>query len=369
MASGLYLHIPFCRTKCPYCDFFSSTDTSPAQAFIKALGQEILLHETFGPCFDTFYLGGGTPSLLAPRDLETIFQLISRSFEFSAETEITLEANPDDVTAEKLRLWRELGVNRLSLGVQSLNDGELRFLGRRHDAAQARRALALARKQGYDKLSIDLMYALPGQNWAGWLASLQEVASSQPEHLSCYQLTIAPGTPLAKRLAEGEFAAVGEEVQRQLFLATSEFLEGEGYCHYEISNYARGEASFSRHNSKYWRHAPYLGLGPGAHSFDGQRRWWNVASVAEYCQRLGDGKAPVDGWEELNPAQVRLEALALGLRTRWGVDLAHLQHFPQGLQVLAGLQQGGLITLDQDRVRPTRAGFLVADSLALMLSE
>ena len=369
MAAGLYLHIPFCRIKCQYCDFYSITDASLIKAFLGALEQEILLVQSCHPQYDTLYLGGGTPSLLSPQDLETLFRLIYRHFTITGDAEITLETNPDDVTEEKLLLWRHLGVNRLSLGVQSFKDAELRFLGRRHDAAQARLALALAREQGFDNLSVDLMYALPGQTWTGWLASLKEAAAYQPEHLSCYQLTIADSTPLGKKLARGEFAASGEEEQRALFLGTSEFLESQGYSHYEVSNFARGERYFSRHNRKYWEHVPYLGLGPGAHSFDGRRRRWNVAAVEEYCRRLGEGRAPVAGSEVLSDSQLRLEALALGLRTRWGVVLAELGHFPQALQFLAGLEQGGLVTLEQDRICPTRAGFLVADSLAFMLSE
>ncbi len=366
---GLYLHVPFCLTKCRYCDFYSSTDYSHVGAFITSLEQEMRLYCTCHPLFDTLYLGGGTPSLLAAPDLSNIFDKISKYFSLTADAEITLEANPDDVTAAKLRLWQELGVNRLSLGVQSLNDAELRFLGRRHTADQARQAMILARAAGFSNLSVDLIYALPGQTEAGWLTALQAVLEFEPEHLSCYQLTIEKNTPLGKKQALGEIEPMAEELQRSFFLRTAEFLRARGYRHYEISNFARGEHHIARHNTKYWQQVPYLGLGPAAHSFDGRARRWNVASVSEYCHLLGEGRAPVAGEEILTQTQCRLEALCLGLRTSQGVALAAFSHFPQARQTLANLCAAGLLTIEQDRARPTAEGFLVADSLALMLSD
>ena len=319
--------------------------------------------------FDTLYLGGGTPSLLAANEISDIFNQMDRHFILTADAEITLEANPDDVTPEKLRLWKELGVNRLSLGVQSLNDAELRFLGRRHTAAQARQAIILAREAGFDNLGVDLIYALPGQTEAGWLATLQAVLAFEPEHLSCYQLTIEKNTPLGKKQARGEIEPLDEEQQRSFFLLTAEYLEDRGYRHYEISNFARGERHISRHNTKYWQQVPYLGLGPAAHSFDGRVRRWNVSSVAAYCRLLGEGRAPTAGEELLTSSQRHLETLCLGLRTKNGVALADLTHFPQARQTLTSFCEAGLLKIEEDRARPTREGFLVADSLALMLSE
>jgi putative oxygen-independent coproporphyrinogen III oxidase len=366
---GLYLHIPFCLTKCHYCDFYSSTAYSHVGAFITALEHEMRLNRTCHPLFDTLYLGGGTPSLLAAPVLSNIFDKISKYFSLTADAEITLEANPDDVTAAKLRLWQELGVNRLSLGVQSLNDAELHFLGRRHTADQARQAVILARAAGFSNLSVDLIYAVPGQTEADWLTTLQAVLEFEPEHLSCYQLTIEKNTPLGKKQALGEIKPMAEEPQRSFFLRTSKLLQTQGYRHYEISNFARGEHHIARHNTKYWQQVPYLGLGPAAHSFDGLTRRWNVASVSEYCHLLGEGRAPVAGAELLTPTQRRLEALCLGLRTSQGVALTTLTHFPQARQTLANLCAAGLLTMEQEWARPTPEGFLVADSLALMLSE
>jgi putative oxygen-independent coproporphyrinogen III oxidase len=366
---GLYVHIPLCLTKCSYCDFYSITDTSRVETFLQALRQEMSVYADSYTQFDTLYLGGGTPSLLAIDEINDIIKQVHHNFILTAEAEITLEANPDDVTPEKLRLWRELGVNRLSLGVQSLDGSELRFLGRRHNAAQARRALDLAREAGFDNLSADLIYALPGQTEGGWLASLEGVLAWQPEHLSCYQLTLEEHTPLGRQQGRGEFEAVGEEGQRRFFLLTAAYLESRGYRQYEISNFARGVNYIARHNSKYWRGAPYLGLGPAAHSYEGRRRHWNVSSVAAYCRMLGEGRAPLAGQEELTAEQRRLETVCLGLRTSNGVALADLDHFPQARQVLVSFCEAGLLRIEQGRARPTREGLLVADSLADLLSE
>ena len=230
MPAGLYLHVPFCQSKCHYCDFYSITDSYQVKAFIAALKQEVGLNCKLYQEFDTLYLGGGTPSLLTAKDLTAIFAIIRDHFSFFPDSEITLEANPDDVTPEKLRLWKELGVNRLSLGVQSLNDDELQFLGRRHTAAQARQAISLAREAGFDNLGIDLIYALPGQTEAGWLATLDEVMDFAPEHLSCYQLTIEAKTPLGQKLARGEIKPADEEQQRAFFLITADYLEAGATC-------------------------------------------------------------------------------------------------------------------------------------------
>ncbi|MFH1595163.1 MAG: radical SAM family heme chaperone HemW, partial [Pseudomonadota bacterium] len=300
---GLYVHVPFCKSKCPYCDFYSVTDQALIPAYVQAMEKEAgLYREAFG-AFDSLYLGGGTPSWLEASQLTTLLALVRRNFDFAEDTEFTLEANPDDITADKLRLFRELGVNRLSLGVQSLDEAELRFLGRRHTAGQARKSLELARAAGFDHVGVDLIYGVPGQKQEAWVGSLEQVLEFRPEHLSCYQLTLAPDTPLGRRAARGEVTHLGEEAERAFFLLTSRFLVERGYLHYEVSNFAREEEHCCRHNRKYWRHEPYLGLGPGAHSFDGGRRWWNFSSVEQYGSSLEAGKAPRAGEETLTPSQ------------------------------------------------------------------
>ncbi len=389
---GLYLHVPFCQSKCPYCDFVSVTETDLMEGWLQAVQAELRLwldrRETWpaqnaslrcagpeamaadgwwGP-FSTCYLGGGTPSLLPQEIMSNLLTFLYQVVPLLPGAEITLEANPDDITPEKLRCWRELGVNRLSIGVQSLREAELQFLGRRHGVRQALQALDWARQTGFADLSVDLIYALPGQTEHQWLQNLKSVLAYQPEHISCYQLTAAPNTPLGKKVRQGSVSLPDAETQRQLFLLTSHFLTAAGYDHYEVSNFARTPAHLAQHNCKYWLHVPYLGVGPAAHTFDGRSRRWNVRSVATYCQHLARGQAPLAGSEDLSPEQLHLEKLALGLRTRWGVALAELEHWPQAPQVLPELCRAGLLQVLGERVCPTAEGFIVADGLAALLS-
>ena len=365
---GLYVHVPFCRGKCHYCDFYSIADISLVPVYLEALERETRLYQGRFATFDTLYLGGGTPSLLSGPQLTALIETLHRHFSFAADTEITIEANPDDLYPEKLALLRDLGINRLSVGVQSLDDAELRFLGRRHPARQAEQALKWARDAGFDNLGVDLIYALPGQEDGAWCRTLKTALGFQPEHLSCYQLTLSPDTPLGQRQIRGEFAPPAEEAQRRLFLLTSRFLEAQGYRHYEVANFARGEARRSRHNLKYWQHDPYLGLGPGAHSFDGSRRWWHHASLDCYFQALTRGQAPVAGEETLTPEQLRLEACMLGLRTREGLPLKSLSPSVR-TQALPRLTQAGLMKVHRGRLLPTRKGLLLADRLPLWLAD
>ena len=291
------------------------------------------------------------------------------------DSEITLEANPDDLTADKLALLCDLGINRLSLGVQSFDEAELRFLERRHTARQTIQALTLIRAAGFTNLGLDLMYGLPGQTLDAWLKTLETALSFAPEHLSCYQLTIAAGetpalrTPMARRAARGEISLPDEETQREFFLLTANFLTARGYLHYEVANFARGKESVCRHNVKYWTRTPYLGLGPAAHSFQAGRRWWNFSSVEKYCSSLSAGEAPVAGQESLTPAQIRLETLYLGFRTREGVSLETIREQPRADAILSELTRAGLVRLDHDRVIATAQGLVVADRLPLWFAD
>jgi oxygen-independent coproporphyrinogen-3 oxidase len=360
------VHVPFCQTKCPYCDFYSVTSPDLISAYLKALEQEARLYRGQFSTFDTIYLGGGTPSLLTSAQLTHLTKTLRRHFSFASETEFTLEANPDDVNREKLRLWRDLGANRLSLGAQSFNDGDLAFLKRRHTAAQTLAALSLIRAAGFENLGLDLIYGLPGQTADAWLRTLEQALVCAPEHLSCYQLTMTPGTPLSRRAARGQIALPDEEAQRTLFLLTCEFLEDRGYLQYEVANFARGEEYFCRHNLKYWQRLPYLGLGPAAHSFQGGRRWWNHRGLAGYTAALAAERAPLAGREALTPEQVRLETLYLGFRTREGVDLEVIESQSGWGPVLSRLQAAGLLRLTNGRVAATSRGLVVADRLPLL---
>jgi putative oxygen-independent coproporphyrinogen III oxidase len=400
-APGLYVHIPFCRTKCPYCDFYSITAPYLIPAYLSALNQEAQIYHVKMPShggtgvspvqapaeacdyqtmafppFETLYLGGGTPSWLSEAHLAELMTILRRHFTFAPDTEITLEANPDDISAEKLRLWRDLGLNRLSLGVQSFDEAELRFLGRRHTARQTKAALDLIRAAGFANLGLDLIYGLPGQSLDAWLYTLTTALSVAPEHLSCYQLTLAPETPMGRMFAAGRLTLPDEETQRQFFLRTADFLTAHGYLHYEVANFARqgpqagGLCHYCcRHNLKYWTRTPYLGLGPGAHSFQAGRRWWNFSSVEQYCASLSAGAAPLAGSETLTPAQIRLETLALGFRTRDGVSLATLREQPNADAILAELTRAGLIRVERGRVIATDRGLVVADRLPLSFAD
>jgi oxygen-independent coproporphyrinogen-3 oxidase len=364
--AGLYVHVPFCRQKCRYCDFYSIPSVSRIPEWLRALEREALIYKERFSAFDTLYLGGGTPSLLATEDLARLVEFFFRHFSLPSEAEVTLEANPNDVTVEKMHIYSRLGFNRISLGVQSMEDGELALLGRRHSARQAARAMERIRASGFFSFGVDLLYGTPGQTETEWQRTLERVLALEPDHISCYQLTLSPGTPLWEMLEAGRIVMPDEEQESRLFVMASEVLETQGFVHYEVSNYARGGLHVCRHNAKYWERVPYLGLGPSAHSFLGDARWWNHRSVTKYCQELSRGGRPVEGFERLSDEQAALERLSLQLRTRAGVPMGDLAGYEKTDRVLPGLLEAGLLQRVGERAVPTREGFLVADRLPLM---
>jgi oxygen-independent coproporphyrinogen-3 oxidase len=364
---GLYIHIPFCRTKCPYCDFYSITDSAVVDGFLNALKAEALLYRDTFSRFDSLYLGGGTPSIIDEKGMTDLFAVLRSIFVFSSDTEITIEMNPDDVTKKKLEIYKALGINRISLGVQSLNDKELAFLKRRHTADGARKALDLIRSGGFDNIGIDLINALAGQTEKGWIATLKEALSFEPAHISCYELTINDETPFGKMASKGRLKLPSVEKQRRIFLSTSQFLKERGFIHYEVSNFARGEVYRSRHNLKYWRHTPYLGLGPAAHSFRHGTRWWNVRSVEQYCGALSKNEKPVEGNESLSSEQLELERFFLGFRNLEGVDIKDTLDEPLREAILKMLISEKLIEVHGRKIIPTVEGYLVADRLPLLM--
>jgi oxygen-independent coproporphyrinogen-3 oxidase len=369
---GIYIHIPFCIQKCDYCGFTSVTDRTLIPDFLMALHEETAGYRATWERFDTLYIGGGTPSVLNAADLERLIDDIRATFTITPDVEISVEINPGDAQGELLRQLRLMGVNRLNIGIQSLDDASLAFLGRRHTARQAAESLHLARKAGFANIGIDLIYGIPGQSMSRWHETLAEALSLRPDHIACYQLTAEAGTPLADRCRKGEVVLPGDTIQADYFLQTSHTLEESGYVHYEVSNFARTTETESRHNKKYWGHTPYLGLGPAAHSFDGSRRWWNIGSVAAYIHEIAAGRSPVSASELLTVEQMRLEALFLGFRTGRGVHLAdYKSRFGQDLirekeSILKLLRREGLVEIRDGFLRPTRAGMAVADSLALI---
>jgi len=363
-APGLYVHVPFCRTRCVYCAFCSSTDSGMAGRWLEALAREAQDSAELTEAFDTLYIGGGTPSCLDPDQLETLFRSLHDAFAFDPGAEVTLEANPADLDREAAARLAGLGVNRVSLGAQSFDDEVLAFLGRRHRSTDITAAVEALRAGGIHNLSLDLISAVPGLTAEGWQHSLQRVVDLEPQHISCYQLTLEEGTPLAARVERGEAALLDEDTAVGQFLAGSTFLAHAGFEHYEVSNFARGREQRARHNMKYWTHVPYLGLGPSAHSFDGAVRRWNTADVSRYCELLETEGSAEDGRERLTPEQLGMERIALGLRLADGMDVGDLGEDPDAAAVLERCRELDLVTIDGDRIRPTREGLLMADGLA-----
>ncbi|MEW6263940.1 MAG: radical SAM family heme chaperone HemW [Thermodesulfobacteriota bacterium] len=363
---GLYLHVPFCSAKCPYCDFYSLAAPNLIQPWLEGLERETRLYQNRFAGFDTVYLGGGTPSRLPVPILAQVLALLRSSFPIEPGAEVTLEANPEDVTPELVKTALAGGVNRFSLGVQSFHDRELELLGRRHSSEKAARAIEIIRAAGVNNLGLDLMYGLPDQNLADWFETLAQAVSFNPEHLSCYQLTVEEGSIFARSRERNRLNLPDEEASRGFFLATARFLEARGYLHYEVSNFARGPGHRSRHNHKYWRHAPYLGLGPAAHSYKDGVRWWNHRSIREYCRDLIEGRRPAAGSETLTEEQTALEKIYLGLRTKDGLDLGRLDR--SGRNLVRTWERRALATVNQGRIVLTVEGLAVADHLAVELA-
>ena len=385
-APGLYLHIPFCSSICPYCDFSVMSAASPArQRFASRLVAEVSLA---APAwrdprpFDTVYFGGGTPSQLPPGDLARVLDACRKHLAFAPPAPwIFLEANPEDVTTEACAAWRELGVRTLSLGVQSFSDQALRFLGRRHTGRQARAAVETALAAGFDTVSIDLIFGLRGQTAGDWEQELATAVSLEPDHLSCYQLTIHPRTRFGVRAKHGRLSELPEDDQATLFELAHRFLADAGWPAYEVSNFARSAVHQSRHNRKYWDHTPYLGLGPSAHSLavadasGPARRWWNERGTPQWERRLAAGERPIEAQESLGPRELAAEALLLGLRTTAGIDLDRLRAC-YGVDLLAANDTLVARLVDEGRLAvraepeggrwlvPTLAGLAVADGLA-----
>ncbi|MCK4351390.1 MAG: radical SAM family heme chaperone HemW [Candidatus Krumholzibacteria bacterium] len=365
---GLYVHVPFCASKCGYCDFYSVVNPGAVAHWLDAVSLESKIYKDLFPPFGTLYVGGGTPSLLGRPDLERLVRNIIEMYTFEAGFEFTLEANPDDLTQDKLGVLKDLGVNRLSIGVQSFDDAELRLLGRRHDAASALGAVEAARRAGFENIGIDLIYAIPGQTERSLRATLERTLSFEPEHISCYELTLEPEAPLARAIERGEVGKIDEDAGRDLFMIISDVLGGRGYIHYEVSNYARDEGHRSRHNTRYWDHTPYLGLGPSAHSFAAGVRWWNLYDVDSYCSKLNGGEVPVEGSESLSEGQILLERLYFGFRTADGLPLDFFDSLPDSRETLAELELTSLVRIEKSRVIPTLRGFLLSERLPLLFS-
>jgi oxygen-independent coproporphyrinogen-3 oxidase len=370
--AGIYLHIPFCRQACHYCNFHFSTSLKLKNEFVDALLKEIQLQSTYLPSepVNTIYFGGGTPSLLSIDELTSILQTLRQTFTVAADAEVTLEANPDDIVEEKLKDWKQAGINRLSIGVQSFFEEDLRWMNRAHTAQQAIGNLQLARKY-FDNITIDLIYGTPTLPDDKWQHNVQQAIALGITHLSCYALTVEPGTALAHMINKHKTIDVNTEDQARQFLLLMDWMQAAGYEHYEISNFAL-PGMRSRHNSSYWQGASYLGLGPSAHSFNGQSRQWNIANNALYIKSLKEDKVPFE-IEELTSTQRLNEYIMTSLRTMEGLNLEYVTtHF--GEKAANKLQQEaqqfmetGKMQLNNGYLQLTKEGKLFADGIAAEL--
>lgn len=368
--AGLYIHIPFCRSRCSYCDFATGIYQGElAERYVRALVDEIARSQNEGARVDTIYFGGGTPSLLTPSQLDHILSALHREFNIVRGSEVTLEMNPGTVSRDQLRTFRQLGVNRASFGAQTFDDAELAKLGRSHSSADTLKTFHELRAAEFDNVSFDLIAGLPGQTLAAWQRNIEQSLVLQPEHLSFYLLEVHSGTPLADHIRRGLQPVPDEDLAAVMYEWMIERAAEAGYEHYEISNLSRpGYAS--RHNTKYWTGAPYFGFGCSAHSYDGRaRRWSNERDVLRYVESVEKSASPVVEEHELTEADLRAEALFLGMRMMHGVDVSEYNELfgvdlhAQRQAELDRFREAGLVEFDGDVIRLTRNGALMSNEV------
>ena len=367
--AGLYIHIPFCKQACHYCDFHFSTNLQLMEVMMDSIIIELKLRKNYlkGEAVDTIYFGGGTPSLVPAEYLEKILDQIAQLFP-GRKQEVTLEANPDDLNPQALANWKSLGIDRLSLGIQSFQDQILKAYNRAHTSKEAKQAIQLARAAGFEKFSIDLIYGYPHSDHRLWQLDLEEALRLDPGHLSAYSLTIEPKTTFGNWAKKGKFSPAEDEFVAQQFEWLQERCDKEGYLQYEISNFSRPNQA-AVHNSNYWKRRPYLGIGPSAHSFDGSSRGFNPSSNASYTKALSAGSLPFV-LEQLTPTESINEEILTGLRTQWGLDTGSLadRYHLDILEIKKGpisrLTELGMIHTLGKTLTLTRKGQLLADSIA-----
>ncbi|UII28487.1 radical SAM family heme chaperone HemW [Fulvivirga maritima] len=371
--AGIYIHIPFCKQACHYCDFHFSTNQKYVNEMTVALCEEIKLQHNYleKEPINTVYFGGGTPSILSKSNLGAIFEAIHKYFNVKEGAEITLEANPDDLTSEKLHDLYDLGVNRLSIGIQSFKEQVLQFLNRAHNRGQALSSVNEARNVGFNNISIDLIYGIPVNTHEDWVNDLDEIAQIRPEHISSYCLTIEPKTVFGHRAKKGTLSLKGEDFEAKQYDLLISKLKNIGYEHYEVSNFSL-PGKHSRHNSSYWKQDKYLGIGPGAHSYNGNSRQFNISNNPKYISSLKQGNIPAE-YEVLSREDKVNEYLLTGLRTLWGVDLNYLKDiYNYDLKTLNDSYLKNLIsnkfaTLEANDLKLTEEGLLLADEISSSL--
>ena len=369
--AGLYVHIPFCASRCIYCGFYSTTLASLKDAYVEALCMEMERRaggERAG--IQTIYLGGGTPSQLSPKQLQRLFHYIYKIHDVDGQAEVTMECNPDDLTPEYVALLGTLPVNRVSMGTQTFSDERLRFLHRRHTARQVGEAVGLLRKAGIGNISIDLMFGFPGETLEEWRQDIGQALALRVEHISAYSLMYEEGTPLeALSRNDPRYAPIGEELSLEMYETLIDRLTAAGYEHYEISNFAfrpqGGKAFRSRHNSSYWQGIPYIGIGAAAHSYDTDSRWWNIADMQAYIRRMKAGECVVEERETLQEDTRYNDMVTTAMRTCEGLPLALLdERQRQYLMRQAGPHLArGLVELADNHLRLTRQGLFVSDAI------
>lgn len=366
--AGIYIHIPFCKTRCVYCDFYKETDESEIDAFVDALRAEIgLRQQEVSETVKTIYFGGGTPSRLSGKHFQEIFETLFSVFSIEKNAEITLEANPDDLSEEYVKTLQQLPFNRISIGIQSFQDNELKFLSRRHSSKQAIEAVKLCQQVGFNNISIDLMYGLPKQTLDVWKENLRVACALNIQHISAYHLIYEEKTKLYSLLQKGRVQPVTDETSTEMFSTLIDTLAENGFEHYEISNFAKNNL-YSKHNTSYWQNEKYVGLGPSAHSFDGENRSWNVASLHKYIESIKRGTL-LQETERLTQSQKYNEFILTGLRTMWGMNLTLLKEkfgqklFDYCMENAQKFIRQNLLVEKDNSLKLTREGIFISDGI------
>ena len=375
--SGIYIHIPFCKSKCGYCGFYSLPSLKLKERFLEALKEEMVTRKRYlkSETVNTIYFGGGTPSLLTVSEIDDLLHLINTHYPLAENPEITLEANPDTLSLDYLQALHKMGVNRLSIGIQSFFDEDLKYLGRKHNANHARQCLDWAKQAGFSNISIDLIYGLPTSDAKQWNHNLDIFFDYDLPHLSAYALTLEPNSILTKQIELGKAQPINEEDALRDYEILCRCAKENGYLHYEISNFCK-RGMHSKHNASYWFGTPYAGFGPSAHSFDGASRQWNVSSVVDYCEAMSavshhcfvvpprnDAKR-VQEKEQLSPEQCYDEYVMLRLRTHWGIDLKWLKR-EMGERFSTYCEQHAQPLIAQGRLSQTREFLYLTDEQML----
>ena len=367
--AGIYIHIPFCKTRCIYCDFYSTTRSELKSQYIRALCRELTERKEYlkGEAVETIYFGGGTPSQLSEEDFKEVFKTIEQVYGMREATEITLEANPDDLTEEYIGMLHTLPFNRISMGIQTFDDATLQLLNRRHNATQAIEAVKRCRQAGFQNISIDLIYGLPGETEQRWAQDLQQAVSLDVEHISAYHLIYEEGTPLYKMLQQHSVSQVDEDSSLNFFSTLIDTLSAAGYEHYEISNFCR-PGYYSRHNTSYWKGIPYLGCGPSAHSFNGTTREWNISSIDRYIKGIEEGQRVFET-EYLGPTTRYNEFIITTMRTVWGTPIEKLKQlfgiemWEYCRKMATPYLKNGKLEEYEGALRLTREGIFISDSI------